>query len=145
MRVVSLSLTEIAEIIRFKNRSSGSEYINKQFDLSREVIHDEKEELILSQWLYLSSILEKQNGRAGDSILGHKVSSSVNYERNPLLNHEILLWTKLKAFADDSFNFSQVMQIFFEQKTSWEKKKCGLPHFFLFLQCFQKTLLWGSS
>ena len=54
--------------------------------------------------------------------------------------------TKLKGFADDKINVTQMMISVFDRVENFvgKEENAGYQHFLLFLQCFQKASFLGS-
>ena len=63
------------------------------------------------------------------------------------LKHKKLALTKLKAFADDTFNVSKMKLSVFDriENIVGKGENAGDQHFLLFPQCFQKFYVSGSS
>ena len=74
-------------------------------------------------------------------------SHIVFYHFNPLPHGKILDLSKLKAFADDSFKVSQMVQFCIDRVENIVGKgeNAGYQHFLLFPQFFQKASSPGSS
>ena len=68
--------------------------------------------------------------------LSFKTGNDDSYSFKPSPNDKILYESKLKAFADDSFNVALTMQIFSDNFENIVGKggKAGFQHFLLFLQ-----------
>ena len=68
---------------------------------------------------------------------------NINHVFNSLPNDTILALTKLKAFADNKLNDTEIMMYVFDMAENIVGKgeNAGLQHFLLFLQCFQKSSL----
>ena len=68
-------------------------------------------------------------------------------ESNPLADDEILGLPKLKAYADDKLNVTQVMKVVFHRIANivGKEENAGYQHFLLFPQCFQKALSSSAS
>ena len=64
---------------------------------------------------------------------------------NPLPNHKILDWSKLKTFADDKINVTERLKFVpgRVENILCEVENTGYQHFLLFPQCFQKATLLG--
>ena len=62
---------------------------------------------------------------------------------NSLPNNKILNLSKLKAFADDKINVSQKLKFGKSRKHCRKRRKCWLPAFSFFPQCFQKLSFLG--
>ena len=60
---------------------------------------------------------------------------------NPFPNHNILVWSKLKEFADDNFEFGENGKKFSKpgEKTVGKGVIDRYEQFLLFTQCFQET------
>ena len=65
---------------------------------------------------------------------------------NSLLNHKVLDWSKLKAFADDKSNAIENMKFVLEwvEDLVGKGENAAFQHFLLFPQCFQKASFLGS-
>ena len=66
---------------------------------------------------------------------------------NSLPNGKILDWSKLKTFADDKTNVKKKFKLCLGRVENIVGKgeNAGYQHFLLFLQCFQKHSISGSS
>ena len=66
-------------------------------------------------------------------------------EFNSFPNDKILHWSKLKAFADNKFNFAKIMISVFDslENIVGKGENAGYQHFLLFPQCFQKASFSG--
>ena len=64
---------------------------------------------------------------------------------NSLPNLKILVWSKLKAFADDKIRLAKVMIFHLNrvENTVGKGENAGYQHFLLFPQCFQKVSFSG--
>ena len=71
---------------------------------------------------------------------------SVKIRLNSLPDDKILDWSKLKAFADDNFDITEMVQFFPDQVENIVGKgeNAGYQHFLLFPRCFQKAFFSGS-
>ena len=60
---------------------------------------------------------------------------------NPLPNDKILVWSKLKAYADDKIIVTEKLKIVLGRIENIVEKgeNAGYQHFLLFPQCFQKA------
>ena len=65
---------------------------------------------------------------------------------NSLPDEKILVWSKLKAFADDKFNVPKMMISFLERVGNIVRKgkNASWEHFLFFPQCFQMLSVSGS-
>ena len=65
---------------------------------------------------------------------------------NPLPNDKIFHWSKLKAFADDKINVTEILKFVLEtvENIVGKGENAGYQHFLLLLQCFQKASNTGS-
>ena len=57
---------------------------------------------------------------------------------HPLPNDKILNSSKFKAFADDKITMTQKFELGSVENIEGIRRKCWLPAFFLFPQCFLK-------
>ena len=94
---------------------------------------------------YVWIILCQEVGHLDQPNLNHvctlEASFSVHSFVNPLPNNEILHWSELKAFADDSINLTEILKFVLGKVESFVGKgeNAGHQHFLLFPQCFQKA------
>ena len=63
---------------------------------------------------------------------------------NSLPNNKILDWSKLKTFADKKINVTEKLKFVLDRVKNIVGKgeNVGYQHFLLFLQCFQKAILY---
>ena len=66
---------------------------------------------------------------------------------DPLTDNRNLVFSELKAFADNNFRETQMMSFFFDriENIVGKGENVGLQHFLLCPHCFQKASFKGSS
>ena len=71
----------------------------------------------------------------------------VRWRLNPLPDNKILALSKWKAFADNNFSGTQMVQFFSDrvENVVGNGEKAGFQHFLLFQQGFQKVFFQGHK
>ena len=74
------------------------------------------------------------------------ISSKSSNNLNSLPNNRFLDWSKLKAFADNKINVTELHTFFlgWVENIVGKGENAGYQHFLLFPQCFQKGSFSGS-